>query len=509
MISDGVRSRGSQKARLYRSQERSGHRIWFGPDRARGKQGGLGPVSAETEATLRSEDYVSRDRSEAVSDRGARVASEKSRARLWATVATKRLQTLLHRRGEGKCNNRRSDCNIISLWCIKLHNFHNFTIITLWCTKRGKKSLSCPRRLSLWSQELLARQMNAEEHRDKVLKDLNRRIFAQFSENYDTWHMAVYKLATMDVLISLADYARNGDMCVPEIHDGSDGEVTVSLRAVADVHHRLMSRAKWLQRRTSVLADLRRDQKQQASLHYVRQLYTERYSIGNRRRCLLHDSHGTEHGGQVDSHAPSGPDHDHGATGKPSSCFTLSILYYFYFVYLRAYALSYYLLYIFLFLFLFYIFIFMPVQLVSSPAILRLSIPYFYYSYYLFCLFYVPSLYLLYIFLFSLIFCPSACDIIIIAKSTSFSFTVAFNNQGSYVPASSCHVTLVDRIFTRLGANDDILAGQSTFLVELSETATILQHATPYSLVLLDELGKDNRSIFLEYCSVHLTADVD
>lgn len=73
--------------------------------------------------------------------------------------------------------------------------------------------------------------MNAEEHRDKVLKDLNRRIFAQFSEKYDMWHMAVYKLATMDVLISLADYAQNGDMCVPEIHDGSDGEVTVSLHA--------------------------------------------------------------------------------------------------------------------------------------------------------------------------------------------------------------------------------------------------------------------------------------
>lgn len=62
--------------------------------------------------------------------------------------------------------------------------------------------------------------------------------------------------------------------------------------------------------------------------------------------------------------------------------------------------------------------------------------------------------------------------------------------QGSYVPASSCRLTIVDRIFTRLGASDDILAGQSTFLVELSETAAILQHATPYSLVLLDELGK-------------------
>ncbi|XP_058798802.1 probable DNA mismatch repair protein Msh6 isoform X3 [Phymastichus coffea] len=61
---------------------------------------------------------------------------------------------------------------------------------------------------------------------------------------------------------------------------------------------------------------------------------------------------------------------------------------------------------------------------------------------------------------------------------------------GSYVPASTCELTLIDRIFTRLGASDDIVAGQSTFLVELKETATILQHATKYSLILLDELGR-------------------
>lgn len=51
-------------------------------------------------------------------------------------------------------------------------------------------------------------------------------------------------------------------------------------------------------------------------------------------------------------------------------------------------------------------------------------------------------------------------------------------------------MSLVDRIFTRLGAHDDIMAGQSTFLVELNETATILRHATRHSLVLLDELGR-------------------
>lgn len=48
----------------------------------------------------------------------------------------------------------------------------------------------------------------------------------------------------------------------------------------------------------------------------------------------------------------------------------------------------------------------------------------------------------------------------------------------------------MDRLFTRLGASDRIMSGESTFFVELSETATILQHATAHSLVLLDELGQ-------------------
>ncbi|CAK1593977.1 unnamed protein product [Parnassius mnemosyne] len=61
---------------------------------------------------------------------------------------------------------------------------------------------------------------------------------------------------------------------------------------------------------------------------------------------------------------------------------------------------------------------------------------------------------------------------------------------GSYVPAQECSLSLVDRIFTRLGASDDILSGQSTFLVEMNETAAIVKHATVHSLVLLDELGR-------------------
>jgi DNA mismatch repair protein MSH6 len=61
---------------------------------------------------------------------------------------------------------------------------------------------------------------------------------------------------------------------------------------------------------------------------------------------------------------------------------------------------------------------------------------------------------------------------------------------GSYVPASSCELTPVDRIFTRIGANDNIFEGESTFMVELQETSTILHTATKNSFVILDELGR-------------------
>uniref|UniRef100_A0A2C9JWS6 DNA mismatch repair proteins mutS family domain-containing protein n=1 Tax=Biomphalaria glabrata TaxID=6526 RepID=A0A2C9JWS6_BIOGL len=62
--------------------------------------------------------------------------------------------------------------------------------------------------------------------------------------------------------------------------------------------------------------------------------------------------------------------------------------------------------------------------------------------------------------------------------------------MGCYVPASKCRLTPVDRIFTRLGASDRIMAGESTFYVELSETSAILRQATQHSLVLMDELGR-------------------
>ncbi len=61
---------------------------------------------------------------------------------------------------------------------------------------------------------------------------------------------------------------------------------------------------------------------------------------------------------------------------------------------------------------------------------------------------------------------------------------------GCYVPAKSAHIGPVDRIFTRIGASDDLTSGRSTFMVEMSETANILHHATEHSLVLLDEIGR-------------------
>jgi DNA mismatch repair protein MutS len=62
--------------------------------------------------------------------------------------------------------------------------------------------------------------------------------------------------------------------------------------------------------------------------------------------------------------------------------------------------------------------------------------------------------------------------------------------MGSFVPARAARIGLVDRIFTRVGAEDDIASGKSTFMVEMEETAAILHHATRHSLVILDEIGR-------------------
>ncbi len=67
---------------------------------------------------------------------------------------------------------------------------------------------------------------------------------------------------------------------------------------------------------------------------------------------------------------------------------------------------------------------------------------------------------------------------------------VLLAQAGSFVPADSAVIGLADRIFTRVGAHDDITAGMSTFMVEMTETANILNHATRSSLVILDEVGR-------------------
>ena len=86
---------------------------------------------------------------------------------------------------------------------------------------------------------------------------------------------------------------------------------------------------------------------------------------------------------------------------------------------------------------------------------------------------------------------------------------VLMAQMGSFVPASSARIGVVDRIFTRIGASDDLSAGQSTFMVEMTEVADILRHATRHSLLILDEIGRgtstfDGMSIaraVLEYCA--------
>lgn len=80
------------------------------------------------------------------------------------------------------------------------------------------------------------------------------------------------------------------------------------------------------------------------------------------------------------------------------------------------------------------------------------------------------------------------------AGKSTFLRQVALNvilaQMGSFIPAGESQIPVTDRIFTRIGASDNLLEGQSTFMVEMSEAANILRNATPKSLVILDELGR-------------------
>src|SRR5262249_55499632 len=67
---------------------------------------------------------------------------------------------------------------------------------------------------------------------------------------------------------------------------------------------------------------------------------------------------------------------------------------------------------------------------------------------------------------------------------------VIMAQMGSFVPATKARLGIVDRVFTRIGASDNLARGRSTFMVEMTETAAILHSATPRSLILLDEVGR-------------------
>ena len=82
-------------------------------------------------------------------------------------------------------------------------------------------------------------------------------------------------------------------------------------------------------------------------------------------------------------------------------------------------------------------------------------------------------------------------------------------HTGSYVPATKATIGVTDRIFTRIGSSDDLVGGRSTFMVEMTETANILNNATQNSLILMDEIGRGTSTfdgLSLVWSTVHYLA---
>lgn len=211
--------------------------------------------------------------------------------------------------------------------------------------KQVKGSKACRRYVTDETKSFLKRMIAIEDRRNAVLKDLSRRIFEKFSNHYNVWKICVDFVATLDILASFAEYARNqGDTCIPIIVDAIEGKPFFE---VDDCFHPCMNSAEFIPNNITL--------------------------------------------------------------GHPKA----------------------------------------PLAILTGPNMG--------------------------------------------GKSTlmrQVGLIAILTQIGCPVPASSCRISLMDRIFTRLGAQDDIIAGHSTFLVELNETSAILKHATINSLVLLDELGR-------------------
>lgn len=226
--------------------------------------------------------------------------------------------------------------------------------------------------------------LRAEAEKAKIIQDLNRRIFEKFSERHEEWEMVIQCLKMLDVLCSLAEYARTyaEDICLPEILPFVD-QVNKITSAQFTVHTKICFQPK------IVVKD-------------------------GRHPCITN----------VESFVPN--DTFIGTEGHPSILLLTG-----------------------------------PNMGGKSTLMRQIAL-----------------------------ITVMAQIVSLVSHFQPNSTTVDISFQGSFVPASFCQLNLIDRIFTRLGARDDILQGQSTFLVELSEASTILQHATCHSLVLLDELGR-------------------